>query len=270
MKAEPIVAEQAVLVSERDGIIELVLNRPEKLNALDQQTLDIIRDAVEDLRLRDELRVMLIRAKGRYFCAGADLTAFQDLPDPMSGRKSRSWFRREMGGMQTLWQEMELVEKPIVVAHHAMCVGGGLEMSLSCDFRLAAASAGYWFPEMKLGMVPASGGVSRLTRLCGIHWAKWMVLANRKVDAQRALTMGLVHEIFPDETFEADVWEFCRELAAFPPEVTAVAKLSVEMAHDLESANARQLERLVYSSLISGEEHEMMREKHHRNVLSSS
>jgi enoyl-CoA hydratase/carnithine racemase len=97
-----------------------------------------------------------------------------------------------------------------------------------------------------------------------------MVLANRKVDAQRALTMGLVHEVFPDETFEADVWEFCRELAAFPPEVTAMAKLSVEMAHDLESANARQLERLVYSSLLSGEEHERMREQHHRNVLSSS
>src|SRR3546814_13973752 len=76
-----------------------------------------------------------------------------------------------MGGMQTLWQEMELVEKPIVAAHHAMCVGGGLEMSLSCDFRLAAASAGYWFPEMKMAMVPASGGISRLTRLCGPHWS---------------------------------------------------------------------------------------------------
>lgn len=263
-------AEEPVLRSDREGIVELVLNRPDKLNALNQRTLDIIREALEDLRLRDDLRVMLIRAKGRYFSAGADLTAFQNYADPKSGVKTRTWFRREMGGMQTLWQEMEMVEKPIVVAHHAMCVGGGLEMSLSCDFRLAAASAAYWFPEMKMAMVPASGGISRLTRLCGIHWAKWMVLANRKVDAQRALIMGLVHDVFPDETFEADVWAFCQELAAFPPEVTAVAKMSIEMAADLESANARQLERLVYSSLMAGEEHEEMKNQHHRNVLSSS
>lgn len=102
MKSETTVAERPVLVSEREGVIELVLNRPDKLNALDEQTLDIIRDAVEDLRLRDELRVMLIRAKGRYFSAGADLTAFQEMPDRMSGLKSRSWFRREMGGMHPL------------------------------------------------------------------------------------------------------------------------------------------------------------------------
>src|SRR3546814_496086 len=210
---------------------------------------------------------MLIRAKGRYFSAGADLSAFDDSDAWKSGLRTRSWFRREMGGMQTLWQEMELVEKPIVAAHHAMCVGGGLEMSLSCDFRLAAASAGYWFPEMKMAMVPASGGISRLTRLCGPHWAKWMVLANEKVDAQRALTMGLVHNIYPDESFEEDVRAFCRRLAAQPPEVTALAKMAVEMAADMESASARQLERLVYSNLVAGEEQAEMKRRHHDNIL---
>ncbi len=262
-------AEPPVLRSEREGILELVLNRPDKLNALNQETLDIIREAVEDLRLRDDLRVMLIRAKGRYFSAGADLNGFGEIPDSKSGLSTRSWFRREMGGMQTLWQEMEYVEKPIVVAAHAMCVGGGLEMSLSADFRLVAESGGYWFPEMKMAMAPLSGGVSRLTRLVGIHWAKWMLLANRKVDAQRALVMGLAHEIFPDATFEEDVWAFCRELAAFPPEVTAATKMAVEMAYDLESANARQLERLVFSNLNSGQEAEETRAKHVRNILSS-
>lgn len=262
-------AEPIVLKSERDGILELVLNRPDKLNALNLETLDIIRASVEELRLRPELRVMLIRAKGRYFSAGADLTAYQDSPNDKSGMATRSWFRREMGGMQTLWQEMELVEKPIVVAHHAMCVGGGLEMSLSCDFRLASASAGYWFPEMKMAMVPASGGISRLTRLCGLHWAKWMVLANQRVDAQRALTMGLVHEVYPDETFEEQVWAFCRQLASYPPEVTALAKMSIEMAADMDSASARQLERIVYSNLMAGDEQAVMRKQHHDNILKS-
>ena len=260
-------SEPAVLRSEREGIIELVFNRPDKLNALNRETLDSLRDAVEDLRTRDDLRVMLIRSTGRYFCAGADLTAFNDHDAPESGLKTRSWFRREMGGMQTLWQEMEMVEKPIVVAHHAMCVGGGLEMSLSCDFRLASESAGYWFPEMKMAMVPASGGISRLTRLCGIHWAKWMVLANEQVDAHQALNMGLVHKVYPDDSFQADLWAFCQRLAAYPPEVTAIAKMSIEMAGDMDSGNARQLERLVYSNLMSGDEQVRVRREHHDRIL---
>lgn len=262
-------AEAAVLRSEREGVIELVLNRPEKLNALNLEMLESLRQAVEDLRLRDDLRVLLIRAKGRYFSSGADLGAYSDNPSGRSGLETRSWFRRGMGGMQTLWQEMELVEKPIVVAHHAMCVGAGLEMSLSCDFRLAAASASYWFPEMKMGMVPASGGISRLTRICGLHWAKWMVLANKKVGSQQALAMGLVHEVYSDETFEDEVWSFCRMLSSYPPEVTALAKMSVEMAADLDSANARQLERLVYSNLTAGEEQVALRQQHLKRVLKS-
>ena len=260
-------SQPAVIRTEDQAVVELVLNRPEKLNALNKDVLDALRAGVEDLRTRDDLRVMLIRANGRYFSAGADLTAFDDQGDRKSGIASRSWFRREMGGMQTLWQEMELVEKPIVVAHHAMCVGGGLEMSLSCDFRLAAASAGYWFPEMKMATVPASGGISRLTRLCGPHWAKWMVLANEKVDAQQALTMGLVHKIYPDDVFEEEARAFCRRLAQQPLEATAVAKMAVEMAADMDSASARQLERLVYSSILAGDEQVAFREQHHSRVL---
>lgn len=260
-------AEPPVLRDEKEGILQLVLNRPDKLNALNQEVLDSIAQAVDDLRERPDLRVLLIRAKGRYFSAGADLSAFDPGEPSGSGLHIRRWFRREMGGMQSLWQEMELVEKPIVVAHHAMCIGGGLEMSLSCDFRLAAASAGYWFPEMKMGMVPASGGISRLTRFCGPHWAKWMVLANEKIDAQRALNIGLVHDVYPDETFETDVWSFCQRLAAHPPEVVALAKMSVEMAADMDSASARQLERLVYSNLMAGDEHLELKRQHHNRIL---
>ena len=104
--------------------------------------------------------------------------------------------------MQQLWDEMEHIEKPFVVAHHAMCVGGGLEMSLSCDFRLAAKSAGYAFPEGLFGVLPASNGVSRLTRICGPHWARWLIMANKPAPADMAFTMGLVHQVFPDESFE--------------------------------------------------------------------
>ncbi len=259
--------EQHVLVNEWDGVMELVLNRPEKLNALSFEVYEILGKSIEALRTRTDLRVMLIRATGRYFSAGADINK-QVAPDfGQNPSLARSWMRRDMGvGTQLLYEEMERLEKPIVIAHHAACVGGGLEMSLSCDFRLAATSASYWFPEMQIGMLPLSNGVARLTRLCGGHWAKWMVMANEKISAERALMMGLVHQVYPDETFEEDVRAFCRKLAGFPSEILGAGKLAIEMAGDLPGDQGRQLERLIFSLLTttSGQHRNMVDEVRQR------
>jgi enoyl-CoA hydratase/carnithine racemase len=248
-------SEPAFLVSEESGILEFRLNRPDKLNALNEEIFRGLTAALNTLITREDLRVMLIRAGGRYFCSGVDLTE-RPMPD-MKGLTTnvRTWYRRDLGGMLPLYLELEAAEKPIVVAHHATCLGGGLELSLSCDFRLAAASARYGFPEAKIGAIPATGGVSRLTRLVGPHWARWMIMANQQVDAARALTMGLVHDVYPDDDFFARVMDFCRHLAKQPPEVTAMAKVSIELAADLESAQARNMERLAVSALTLGREH---------------
>jgi enoyl-CoA hydratase len=150
---------------------------------------------------------------------------------------------------------MEHIEKPLVVAHHAMCVGGGLEISLSCDFRLAAKSAAYSFPEGKFGVLPASNGVSRLARIIGTHWSRYLIMANKVADADKAYVMGLVHEVFPDETFEADVMAFCRHLAAQNLEQMGTAKLAIELAHDVELSQARNIERLANSALMMNPEY---------------
>ena len=162
--------------------------------------------------------------------------------------------------MQSLYVKMEAIEKPFVAAHQATCVGGGLELSLSCDFRLAAQSARYSFPENKLGSIPASNGVSRLTYLCGVNWAKYMILAAKPLDAQRALVAGLVCEIFPDETFETDVLDWCRELAGQPPEMAAIAKLTIDLAAETTPDNAKKIERLGQSVLQIGDEQSAMLE----------
>jgi enoyl-CoA hydratase/carnithine racemase len=243
-------SDSYILKSEWDGVIELVFNRPEKLNAITVGMFETVRAAVDELRTRPDLRVMLIRSTGRYFSAGADLTENQSIDFENSATKARTWMRTEMArGMHSLYEEMERVEKPIVVAHQGMCIGGGLEMSLSCDFRLAAKGAAYWFPEMQLGMLPLSNGVGRLTRLCGGHWARWMVVANEKVSADQAMIMGLVHKVYPDEALEEEARAFCRRLAGFPIEVVAAGKLAVEMAQYLSADQARQLERMTFSSL---------------------
>lgn len=125
-----------------------------------------------------------------------------------------------------------------------------MELSLSCDFRLAAKSAGYAFPEGKFGVLPASSGVSRLTRICGPHWARWLIMANKAADADKALTMGLVHDIFPDETFERDVMDFCHHLAKQNGEQMGAAKIAIELCADVSRDQGRNIERMANSALM--------------------
>jgi enoyl-CoA hydratase/carnithine racemase len=245
-----------LLTEEAGGILVATLNRPEKLNAISRDMMDLLTDAVLRFRDADELKVMLIRATGRYFSAGADLrSGNQRIVSPaVSGSKTargiRENHRLNLNNMQQLWDEMEHIEKPIVVAHHAMCVGGGLEMSLSCDFRLAAKSAGYAFPEGLFGVLPASNGVSRLTRICGPHWARWLIMANKPAPADMAFTMGLVHQVFPDETFEQEVMDFCRHLAKQNGEQMGAAKVAIELAAEVSRDSGRHIERMANSGLM--------------------
>jgi enoyl-CoA hydratase/carnithine racemase len=239
-----------------DGILIATLNRPDKLNAISRDMMDLLTEAVLRFRDTEEIKVMLIRATGRYFSAGADLKAGnQRVVSPSvsgvsSARAIRENHRLNFNNMQQLWDEMEHIEKPIVVAHHAMCVGGGLEMSLSCDFRLATRSAAYAFPEGLFGVLPASNGVSRLTRICGPHWARWLIMANKPAPADIAFTMGLVHQVFPDETFEEEVMDFCRHLTRQNGEQMGAAKVAIELCADLGRDAGRHVERMGNSALM--------------------
>jgi enoyl-CoA hydratase/carnithine racemase len=242
-----------LLVEVQDDILIVPLNRPEKLNALSHAMMDGIEAAVHRLRDTPALKVMLIRANGRYFSAGVDLKEVMATQVPMPvGSAVREVHRIRNLNMHRIYDEMEHVEKPIVAAHHAPCVGGGLEMSLSCDFRLAAKSAHYALPENKQGALPASNGVSRLTRICGTHWARWMVMAGQIVDADEARMMGLVHKVYPDEVFQAEVLKFCRFLASQDTEAMGAAKLAIEMCRDVGLDQARNVERMANSALMLG------------------
>jgi len=241
-----------LLVEEDGAIITCTLNRPEKLNALTGQTMALFEQALHKFRDTPELKVMLIRATGRYFCAGADLRDGSNGPiEPdLTGSAIREKHRLKLHGMHRIYDEMEHIEKPIVVAHQAACVGGGLEMSLSCDFRLAAKNASYAFPEGKFGVLPASNGVSRLARIIGVHWTRYLIMANLPANADKALIMGLVHEVYPDETFEEDVKKFCQHLAKQNGEQMGTAKIAIELARDVSRDQARHVERLANSALM--------------------
>jgi enoyl-CoA hydratase/carnithine racemase len=246
--------EESLSVHERDGIFEVTLNRPQKYNAISDAMLEGLRRAIDTFGSRRELRVMVLRAAGKYFSAGVEISP--DISPTVEGTlDGRAWYRRKF---HALFDEFEAVEKPIVAAHQGPCLGGGLELSLSCDFRLAAQSARYGLPEIDIGALPGSGGISRLTRMAGPHWARWLVMAGEQVTAEQALQMGFVHAVYPDEEFAARVEAFCAKLARQPYEVLGLAKLSIELAVDLDRAQARNVERIANSMLFTGAEHKAL------------
>jgi enoyl-CoA hydratase len=241
-----------VIEREYDGILEFCLNRPEKLNAITPGMLDQLRAAVRKFAADPALRVMLISSQGRYFTSGLEVTADISPPEGSSTLEGRMWYRNTY---HTLFDEIEAVEKPIVAAHQGHCFGGGLELSLSCDFRFAADCATYRLPEIDIGALPGSGGISRLVRVAGPHWARWLVMAGERVTAAEAVMMGFVHKVYRAEEFDASVRDFCRKLAQQPYEMLGLAKLSIELAKDLDRAQGRNVERIANSILFTGAEH---------------
>ncbi len=244
-----------------DGILTLTLDRPEKLNAISHEMTAALWEAVLALGDRDDLLCMVITAKGRYFTAGQDISspAGNRPGDPETEHLHPGWnFRRDYRSHHLLYDEMEAVEKPIIMAIQGRCLGAGVEMSGSVDFRFCTPEASFALPEVKLGGIAGSGGTSRLTRLIGPSWAKWMAMATMEVGAEQAKSIGLIHEIYPAESLMDEVYAFCHHLMSLPTEAVGLAKMAVDVHADVTDRNIqRQFDRLtVYSTL--GDFHKSM------------
>jgi enoyl-CoA hydratase len=246
---------------EAGGVLTFTLTRDAKLNAVSPAMIDGLRAAVDDLGDRDDLRVLVIAAEGRYFTAGIDLNDSGAggrrgyAPD---GSFSPRRLRRGYRSFHLLMDELEAVEKPSVLAVHARCLGVGLEIGASCDFRLAADGASFALPELpNLGVIPGSGGISRVTRLVGPHWGKWLAFGE-EVSAELALTMGLVHAVYPAGSFRERVTAFAGRLAALPTEAAGVAKTAVDIAASVDRGTARDFDRYANTLLLTSAEHQAM------------
>lgn len=238
------------LREDRDGVAIVTLNRPKKLNAITMDMLGVISQAVEDLRDRSDLRVLLIKSTGPYFTAGFDIFANKLGTRERFAEQTMSDYRRDYRRpLHMLLDEMEEVEKPVVMAIQGVCLGLGVEMSGSADFRLASEGARFGLPEIDIGVIAGSGGTSRFTRLCGIGWSKWLSVAGEQIDARTAQIAGFVQAVYPAETFDEQVWAFCQRLIGRPAEVQAAAKLAIELCHDLDRNSARRVERIVNTPL---------------------
>jgi len=245
--------------TEADGILTITFVRDRKLNAVSPEMLDGVRAAVADLGDRDDIRVLVIAAEGRYFTAGLDISTQGGQGVGPDGSVSGRRLRRDYRQLHLLFDEIEAIEKPTVLAAHGPCMGVGVEMASSCDFRLASDLATFSLPEIpNLGVIPGSGGISRLTRLVGPHWAKWISVAAMPVDAQQALTIGFVHAVYPAAEFSDRVTEFAQRLASLPQEATALGKLAVDVAASADRVTARDFDRVANTLLITSDDYKQM------------
>jgi enoyl-CoA hydratase len=244
---------------EGSGIIRVTFTRDDKRNAVSPDMFDAIDAALTALENRDDLRVMVIRAEGRFFTAGVDISGMkanlgEGTDGVIRGSNMRSQYRNQ--ARHDLFDRMEAVEKPVVLAVQGPCLGVGIEFGSSCDFRLASDAATFSLPEIpNLAVIPGSGGISRLTRLIGPHWAKWMVMSGRTITAQQALNIGFVHEVHPAAELDAAVDAFTTTLVGMPREALGLAKITVDTAAEVDRRTARQIDRLAQTLLFTSSEY---------------
>lgn len=239
-----------------DGVLTVTFDRQEKVNAISPAMTAILWDAVRRLRDDDEVALLMITAVGRFFTAGIDLNSPTGRGGDVDPNEEHAGlhFRKRYRDHHLLYDEIEAVEKPVIVAAQANCFGAGIEMAVSCDFRVCARSTRFRLPEVNLGVIAGSGGISRLTRLVGPGWARWLAMGSRTIDAERALAIGLVHEVYDDDVFAEQARQLAREIAANSREAMALSKLAIDAAVDSDRTTARNVERMANNMLTFGKE----------------
>jgi enoyl-CoA hydratase/carnithine racemase len=242
--------------TDNDGVITVTFTRDEKLNAVSPEMLDGLRAAVDDLGDNPDARVLVITGEGRHFTAGNDITTLTPATGEADDQRSGTALRRQYRRLHLLFDEIEAIEKPVILAAQGPCRGFGVELAASCDFRFASDRAVFSLPEIvNLAVLPGSGGISRLTRLVGPHWARWLAMAGQPVDAAQAVQIGFVHAVYPSDGFDAAVQEFARSLVALSPQALGLAKLGIDAAASVDRVTARDFDRVANTLLIHSDEH---------------
>jgi len=204
--------EKVLLAEEKDGIAVLTLNRPQVMNSFSVALLDSLKEQVDALKFNTNVRVVIITGAGqKAFCAGADLkerTTFDELQ-----------VKEFIFTIRNLFTSIEYLNKPVIAAINGVALGGGTELALACDIRIAAMNASMGLTETRLAIIPGAGGTQRLPRLIGRGKAKELIFTGRRVDAREALEIGLVNQICDPES----LLEECQKMAAMICETGPIA-----------------------------------------------
>jgi enoyl-CoA hydratase len=236
-----------IIYEKSEEIATITLNRPEALNAFNKEVTDEVLQAVEDIKADENVRVVVLTgASEKAFSAGADIKAMKG----MNALKAR-----ELSLMgEKLCNAFENLEKPVIAALNGYALGGGLEVAMACDLRIASENARMGQTEINIGLIPGWGGTQRLTRLIGRTKAKELVFTGKMIDAKTAEQLGIVNVVVPVDRFKETVRQFAAELASKAPVALKVAKAVINKGADMSLDAAIALEREGFGVAASTED----------------
>ena len=236
-----------VVVQVTPPLAWIKLHRPHRLNAMTQELVAELRKALRSLDGDKSVRVIVIRGEGdRAFSVGADLTSFEMSSPAKVFDSARGWFEA--------FSEVEKLTKPVIAAINGLALGGGCELALACDFRLASDDAQIGLTETRLGLLPGAGGTQRLARVVGLPKAKEMVLFGQKLTASEALEAKLVDRVFKKHEFDREVTAFATKLAKQPPLALKLAKQALNLSTQVPADLGQLFEAASFGLLLSTED----------------
>ncbi|GEC92539.1 MULTISPECIES: enoyl-CoA hydratase-related protein [Brevibacillus] len=230
---------------EREGHIGLItLNRPDELNALNYNTLERLGNLIEQVRLdAKEIRVVIVKAEGRAFSAGADLKERRTLTEQQ--------VRRNVRKIRDVFTALERLPQPTIAMINGFAFGGGFELALACDFRYAVADAKMGLTEVSLGIIPGAGGTQRLSRLIGPSKAKELILTARRIQAEEAQQIGFVNAVAKDiEELRELAMGLANEILANAPLAVYQAKSAIDRGSSVDLQTGLDIETMCYEVII--------------------
>ena len=229
---------------EREGVAAITLNRERALNSLNTALLEKLRAALEDAESDGTVRAIVITGAGsRAFCAGADVKELKD-KSQAEAKDLSLWF-------QDITNYMERLRKPIIARINGFCLGGGLELAMACDFRIASDNSVFGLPEVNLGIIPGGGATQRLTRLIGKTKAMEMLMTGEQIDAEEALRLGLVNRVVPANELDNAVDALLNELQAKSALTLGILKLVVNNGLKMSFERALSYEAECFGSALA-------------------
>ena len=223
---------KTILVSKDAGVLTITMNNPKKLNALTSRSMPEMRKAIDDAADDESIRAIVITGAGRGFCSGGDVNVVGAEVD-FGGLNFHDGVKNFAGFIKAITD----IEKPVIAAINGPAVGGGWEIAMACDIRIASEDARLGVAYVKMGLVPIQGGVYYLTKLVGLGQAKLFCFTGDIIDAHQAEKIGMVEKVVPAAEFQAYVKSFAEKLAKMPTKAIGMTKLALNRTYhmDLES-----------------------------------
>jgi len=229
------VALENIKVDMKDNIALVVMNRPKAMNALNNKTLQELNQIIECVKHDKRIGGVVITGEGKAFVAGADISQMKDY----KAEEGRDY--AEMA--QDVFNSIEALGKPVIAAVNGYALGGGCELAMSCDIRIASDKAIFGQPEVNLGVIPCFGGTQRLSRLVGTGVAKELIFTGRMVKATEAKSIGLVNQVVDLETLINASIEMMQVILEKAPMAVKYSKIAINEGYDLTLRKALELEK---------------------------